>query len=709
MFYFKASKKSQLCFKSSPLLLALSAVSASQAQTLNSFESATDLAKGRVNCVQSKASLITTGATDGASACRVEFQPSTGYPEFGINTGTNSNFEATGGIAFDIVNPGNDRIDLGIGMRDASGNVIGSNFSVFSGQKLSFRSGADAINVDPSAYGMQALPNPFAGMTNLKFSKGTFDSKKVAYVWLFVRKPSASQSVIVDNFRLLAPFNLNSFLQGWVDKYGQNARLNYSGKVTADADLKSAAPSKAPLETTDLYGGWLNGPKQVATGFFRTEFVNGKWWMVTPTGSLFFSKGMTTVRAKEDTVIEGRESMFQGLPASTDPLAKYYGTQVPSKGLGAGKALKTFNFYGANLERKYGPNWMTNFRQDSQSRLKSWGFNTIAAFSDLSFQGNSQTPYTISLYTDGRSYNRVSTGVDYWITLPDPFDPKFSADLAKAFAFQAPPSKVANDPYVIGYTVDNELSWIGNGSDQSIGVAAGTLAQDSTKGGAKAALVKQLQNKYGPIANLNAAWGTSFASWDAFSKPNPITGKINASCTADLKNFVYLYAKTYFNTVKQAIRTNDPNHMYLGQKLGSYTDEVLKAYNEEADVCSINFYSDSPNNLAALKLASKPLLITEFHFGSTDRGNPFYGMVSAANLADRATCYSKFIKAAALNKWIVETTWYQYCDQPVTGRWFDGQNAGIGFVDVADKVQTALADGAAAANNGIHGLRYNGS
>jgi len=35
------------------------------------------------------------------------------------------------------------------------------------------------------------------------------------------------------------------------------------------------------------FGGWAEGPRQRANGFFRTEKVNGKWWLVDPEG--FFS------------------------------------------------------------------------------------------------------------------------------------------------------------------------------------------------------------------------------------------------------------------------------------------------------------------------------------------------------------------------------------------------------------------------------------
>jgi len=52
-----------------------------------------------------------------------------------------------------------------------------------------------------------------------------------------------------------------------------------------------AAPAQAQYDT---YGGWtkLKGKK---TGFFHTEQIGGRWWLVTPEGNAFFLKGVASV------------------------------------------------------------------------------------------------------------------------------------------------------------------------------------------------------------------------------------------------------------------------------------------------------------------------------------------------------------------------------------------------------------------------------
>jgi|ERR1035441_7100258 hypothetical protein len=46
--------------------------------------------------------------------------------------------------------------------------------------------------------------------------------------------------------------------------------------------------------TDDSFGGWpeLKGKQ---TGFFHTEQIQGRWWLVSPEGNAFFSKGVDHV------------------------------------------------------------------------------------------------------------------------------------------------------------------------------------------------------------------------------------------------------------------------------------------------------------------------------------------------------------------------------------------------------------------------------
>ena len=44
----------------------------------------------------------------------------------------------------------------------------------------------------------------------------------------------------------------------------------------------------------DSYGGWLP-LKGTKTSYFHTQQIDGQWWLVTPEGNVFFSKGVDNV------------------------------------------------------------------------------------------------------------------------------------------------------------------------------------------------------------------------------------------------------------------------------------------------------------------------------------------------------------------------------------------------------------------------------
>ena len=70
--------------------------------------------------------------------------------------------------------------------------------------------------------------------------------------------------------------------------------------------LGLATAVQAELETEyDIYGGWqkLQGKK---TGFFHTEKISGKWWIVSPEGNAFFSKGVNSVHPPEKESFSGQ-------------------------------------------------------------------------------------------------------------------------------------------------------------------------------------------------------------------------------------------------------------------------------------------------------------------------------------------------------------------------------------------------------------------
>ena len=91
----------------------------------------------------------------------------------------------------------------------------------------------------------------------------------------------------------------------------------------AEADDLARHPGPAAWDT---YGGWKAGPQLAASGRFRTEKHDGRWWLVDPEGRLFWSHGIDCVDTNWSTTpITDREQWFAGLPAKDSPQGKFYG------------------------------------------------------------------------------------------------------------------------------------------------------------------------------------------------------------------------------------------------------------------------------------------------------------------------------------------------------------------------------------------------
>ena len=88
-----------------------------------------------------------------------------------------------------------------------------------------------------------------------------------------------------------------------VDRYGQSAAENWPGKITRDAQMRAEleresaelADVKPDMERFDRFGGVKTGKPLAATGFFRVQKIDGRWWLVTPEGNPFYLKGVDAV------------------------------------------------------------------------------------------------------------------------------------------------------------------------------------------------------------------------------------------------------------------------------------------------------------------------------------------------------------------------------------------------------------------------------
>jgi|CZKI01.1.fsa_nt_gi hypothetical protein len=245
---------------------------------------------------------------------------------------------------------------------------------------------------------------------------------------VFMVMPRSAATIQVGNIR---PFGTSKApdIAGFfpfIDRYGQHNRKDWPGKTHSDADLSASIqlenrdlavhPGPAGL---DQYGGWAAGPQMGATGHFRVQKFQGKWWLVDPEGRLFWSDGIDCVEFSETfTLTAGRE--------------RFYADPAPGG-----------DFLGRNLQEKYGADWRARVSDRILVRLKSWGINTLGSWTDPSFIQMRKMPYTLYV-SSGERRSPI-----------DPDSPAWAEGMRRRLTAAA--AKAKDDPWCIGYFVDNEI------------------------------------------------------------------------------------------------------------------------------------------------------------------------------------------------------------------------------------------------------------
>ena len=455
----------------------------------------------------------------------------------------------------------------------------------------------------------------------------------------------------------------------FIDIYGQYAHGDWPAKIHSDADLKQArakedaelAASKRPADW-DRFGGWATGPRLKATGSFRTEKYEGKWYFVDPDGRLFFSQGLDVLIAHTDATRSGGHESWFAFPVTS----------------------ATLPFTDWNLRKKYGTaDYEPAFYATLSKRLEHWGINSIGDWGKPALITLGRTPYTLQLTDYNPDLPRIAGGKLKFYDVFDPAYIKAMQTLVATAATRNPAvTKSLTDPMCIGYFIDNELNF-GNRGRQTL---VDDILRSPATQAAKQEFARDLKARYATIEKLNRAWGSHYADWDALLAE---TGSVPSSkgYKADSDTFFRKTVDQYFRLCRDAIKSVAPDRLYLGCRFIS-TDAVRKdlydASRKYCDVLTTNVYAHSVANFAGEGFPDMPVLIGEFHFGILDRGMFSSGVVNAGiTQRERALAYIRFVQGALVHPNIVGTHWFQLRDQPLTGRW-DGEGYEIGFVDVAD-------------------------
>jgi ribosomal protein S14 len=195
----------------------------------------------------------------------------------------------------------------------------------------------------------------------------------------------------------------------------------------------------------------------------------------------------------------------------------------------------------------------------------------------------------------------------------------------------------------------------------------------------------------------------SYKSWGDVIESRETPDKARAH--DDLLAFYKHTVREYFKLCRQAVRETAPNHLYLGCRFSGVNPAVVEVASRFCDVLSYNIYRRSVADFRLPAGVDVPVIIGEFHFGATDRGQFYPGLVRVKDQAERAAAYQSFVRDALRHPNIVGCHWFSYRDEPTTGRTLDGENYQNGFVDVADTPYTETIEASREIGHHLYEIR----
>ncbi len=372
-----------------------------------------------------------------------------------------------------------------------------------------------------------------------------------------------------------------------LDELGQSALHQWPGKTRDDRELierlkqqdASTEQQRWPASFS-RWGGWANGSKLEATGYFRTQQYEGRWWLVDPDGHLFWSAGMDCVNPHIESAYAGIEKALTWMP----PVVSL-------------RRPNSAYFLATNFYRAFGAGWKEKWDRITLSHLRQFGMNTVGNWSDWQIAKAAGFPYV-------RPLEFRPTSPRVFRDFPDVFHDFFASDCG-LFARQL--METRDDPAFIGYFLMNEPEW-----GFAIQSPAEGMLINTDACGCRLELAKFLSKKYVSGDQMAIAWGMKV------DFHRIMNGRWNDTFTqaakADLDAFSTIMVEKLVRSLTDACKKVDPRHLNLGARY--YTVPPTWALKGMGcfDVFSINCYDQRvrPERLEAItKIVDRPVIIGE--------------------------------------------------------------------------------------------------
>jgi hypothetical protein len=343
--------------------------------------------------------------------------------------------------------------------------------------------------------------------------------------------------------------------------------------------------------------------KFTATGFFRVEKSDDRWWIVDPDGKPTWGLAISGTRLSPTD--------FGNPVTQTDWFKENFGTSHSEAN------QKLYDIFLNDL----GFNSLSGWSSDDHAKLTSGKYGSgepYLAFSRvIGLAGASNDPMVFARDRNENLLNRSGHEV------PDPYNPiwrKAARDKAEKLI-----TVYRDEPWFFGWYVDNEMNF--NELYKYI------WADYSSK-----EFIKSLENRYTSIEALNNAWTSEnreyqYGSFDDIleDKPEPV-GHDNP-LWEDFLAFERQMIKEYIDFTFDLVKELDPNHLVISNRihLGPMPDlyRTIDLW-DRYDIVCMNIYPD--NNFIGFNQGEieimknlhrgtqRPIIIGEWSVPSIDSG-----------------------------------------------------------------------------------------
>jgi len=393
-----------------------------------------------------------------------------------------------------------------------------------------------------------------------------------------------------------------------------------------------------------------------ATGFYRVEKADDRWWIIDPEGDPTWLMA-TDGRGPEPA------------PGSSKSLIEYF-----RKEFGETREAVNEKMYKI-LTDECGFNAFSGWTADNFARISEKRYNAGEPCMPMSkVLGLSLACEDTAVLARDREGHLLNKG-NHWVA--DPFNPKWRKMAREKAELTIAPYK--DKPWFLGWYVDNEIDYAE--------LFRYVWAEYSSK-----EFIKLVEGKYKSIDTLNKVWTSPhkkcrYTSFNDILSDKPEPKEWDDPLWVDFTEFERVMIKEYIDFTCNLIKELDPNHLVISNRLnlGPMPDiyRTIDLWGKYDIVC-MNIYPDNnkigfnPGELEIMKRlhegTGRPVIIGEwsvpaidsklYEFGEDSLGRPLdwsWPQVLRTQ-KERGEAYEICIKQLASLDFIIGAGWFKTLD-----------------------------------------------